>query len=124
MNNGDRKQSDFFGTLDSGALDAAGSQPVGPGQRPKSARKVRPKKPKNSSAGTKHPFQNPIQPAPVSDAEAQRIRREKKENAGLCRVETWLPLQAKTRLKEEAESQKMNAQEFLKKLITENLTSK
>ena len=73
------------------------------------------------SSRTKHPSSNSLQPVPVSGAKAQENRRKDKTDAGLCRVETWVPSQVAQHMKAKAKSQKMTGQEFLAKLITENL---
>jgi hypothetical protein len=121
MKHNDPKQEDFFSTIDSMGSVPTRAKPVAGGQE--ATPKVSCKKSNNESVRTRRPFPNPIQPVPISDAEAQKNRRAEKEKAELRRMETWLPLQFAERLKVEAKSQKMNGQEFLAYLVTEYFTS-
>lgn len=100
---------------------AGRTQPVAGNQGGQAIPKASHKKSGKKSSRTKHPSSNSLQPVPVSGAKAQENRRKDKTDAGLCRVETWVPSQVAQHMKAKAKSQKMTGQEFLAKLITENL---
>lgn len=100
------------------------TQPVASTQSGQPSPNARKKNSGKGRAKGKHTLPNSIKPAVISGAEAQQRRRDGKTNAGKGRVETWVPLQIKKRIKVTANSQGMNGEEFLAKLITEYFASK
>ena len=123
MNNKEITQDDCFAKSPLPGVGVPGAQPVAGSRGGQSIPKVSRKKSGNKSAKTKRSSSKSFQLVPISGAKAQENRRKNRTDAGQSRVETWVPLQVAQHMKAKAESQKMTGQEFLAKLIVENLAS-
>jgi hypothetical protein len=121
MNTKKITQDDCFANSPLPGVGVAGAQPVAESTNAQAIPKGASRKPRKNRARAKQDSKDYPRRAQISGAKSQENRRKERTDAGKCRVETWVPWQAAQQLKSKAKSLKMTGQEYLAKLITENL---